>query len=594
MTQPEAQSTSPSVPLGGTFLLSEIGQTPIFTPEQLSDEQRMFYKTASEFVQKEVLPHADRIEAKDPDFLRELLAKAGELGLLMIEIPEAYGGLGSDVTTALLVSEANARLGAWSVTIGAHTGIGTQPILFFGNDDQKGRYLPALATGEKVAAYALTEPNAGSDALAGRTKAIKGEDGQWVINGNKQWITNGSIADVFVVFAKVDGENFTGFIVEKGYEGFTVGPEEHKMGIRGSSTTTLHFEDCKVPPENQLYEIGRGHKIAFNILNLGRLKLGFGTTGGAKNMLADAVMYASERKTFETPIVEYGILRRKLAKMAALIHASESMAYRTVGLIDQRIGEGGGHDDPAAIQEALEQYAIESSIMKVFGSETLDYVADEDLQIHGGYGYVEDYMIERGYRDSRINRIFEGTNEINRLLVPGMLLKRTMKGQVPVMQAIAGLNESFEKGEVLPDYDGPLGAEKRAAEAVKRMALQVIAMAVGRYGPNLETEQEVLGELADIMAWAFAIDSTVTRSLQHQDDHFELREALTRFYAAEAYEQAHVVARRLLATMLEGEALDEQLARLDMLWRYTPVNMKALQEVIVKAVEQAEGYPLAI
>ena len=600
--QPEArtESTAPKpaekrAPQGGAFLLTEVATEAVFTPEKLTEEQRMFFRTATGFVEGEVLPKAEAIEKKDPALLRELLGKAGELGLLMVEIPERFGGLGSDVTTALLVAEAMARLGSWSVTIGAHTGIGTQPILFFGSDAQKAKYLPSLATGEKVAAYALTEPGAGSDALAGRTKATLSEDGKhYLLNGSKQWITNGGIADVFVVFAKIDGDKFTGFIVEKGTEGFTVGPEEHKMGIRGSSTTTLHFEDALVPVENVLFEIGKGHKIAFNILNMGRLKLGFGATGGARYMMRDAIEYGLTRKTFGHAILDYGMIRMKLARMAALIHASESMAYRTAGMVDAFIEAGGGHANEEATRAALEEFAIESSIMKVFGSETLFYVADEDLQIHGGYGYVEDYMIERGFRDQRINRIFEGTNEINRLLVPGMLLKRAMKGTLALLPRSAEVVQALEAGTPkLPSYEGPLARERLAAEAVKQMAIYVTAMAVGRYGPKLEAEQEVLGPLADVVAAAYAIDATVTRSLQHQGDRFALREALTRHFVADAWEQAFVTSRRLLAT-IGGAQAEKMVAAVSGLYVHVPFDFKATQEAIVTAAIDAGGYPLPL
>ena len=600
--QPEARTEStapkpaePRPPRGGAFLLTEVATEPVFTPEKLTEEQRMFFRTATDFVEGEVLPKAEAIEQKNPALLRDLLGKAGELGLLMIEIPERFGGLGSDVTTALLVAEAMARLGSWSVTIGAHTGIGTQPILFFASDAQKQKYLPSLATGEKIAAYALTEPGAGSDALAGRTKATLSEDGtHYLLNGSKQWITNGGIADVFVVFAKIDGDKFTGFIVEKGTEGFTVGPEEHKMGIRGSSTTTLHFEDARVPVENVLFEIGKGHKIAFNILNMGRLKLGFGATGGARYMLRDAIEYGQTRKTFGHAILDYGMIRMKLARMAALIHASESMAYRTAGMVDAFIEAGGGHENEEATRAALEEFAIESSIIKVFGSETLFYVADEDLQIHGGYGYVEDYMIERGFRDQRINRIFEGTNEINRLLVPGMLLKRAMKGTLALLPKSAEVVQALEAGEAtLPTYEGPLARERQAAEAVKQLAIYVTAMAVGRFGPGLEAEQEVLGPLADVVAAAYAIDATVTRSLQHQGDRFELREALTRHFVADAWEQAFVTSRRLLAT-IGGEKAGKMIAAVAGLYVHAPFDFKATQEAIVTAAIEAGGYPLAL
>jgi alkylation response protein AidB-like acyl-CoA dehydrogenase len=589
-------TAKPTAPEGGRFLLETVGEAPIFTPEQLSDEQRMMYKTGADFVAGEVVTRVEEIEAKKPGLLRELLDKAGELGLLMVKIPEAYGGLGANVTTGLVVTEAMARIGSWSVTIGAHNGIGTEPILFFGNDEQKARYLPKLATGEKIAAYALTEPGAGSDALAGRTKAELTEDGKhYKLNGDKQWITNGGFADVFVVFAKIDGEKFTGFIVEKDTPGFSVGAEEHKMGIRGSSTTTLHFEDALVPVENVLGEIGKGHKIAFGILNMGRLKLGVGSAAGAKHLLADAVTYGLERKTFGRSILEYGILRQKIARMAALIYASESMAWRTSGLIDDYVtAKKDALGKEAAERQALEAFAVESSIMKVFGTEALFYVADEDVQIHGGYGFVEDYEIERAYRDQRVYRIFEGTNEINRLLVPGMLLKRAMKGELDLFGAAQKIVAEVGEGKALPTFEGPLSRERTAAEAMKRMALFVLSAAAMKHGPALEGEQEILAAVADLIMAAFAADSTVARTLQHSGDKGPVREALTAYYVEEAWEASFTAARRAVSSLADGAERDGLLAGLSSLYAYAPVDFKATQETIVGAVIEAEAYPFPL
>ncbi|RMG14019.1 MAG: acyl-CoA dehydrogenase [Deltaproteobacteria bacterium] len=581
----------PRAPQGGGFLLEAAGPGSVFTPESLSEEQRLFYKTAQDFVEGEVLPRAKAIESKAPGVLTDLLRQAGDLGLLMVTIPEAYGGLGLGLSTHLLISEAMARLGAWSVTFGAHTGIGTEPILFFGNEAQKRRYLPDLATGRRIAAYALTEPGAGSDALAGRTRAELRADGTtYRLNGSKQWITNGAIADVFVVFAKVDGEHFTAFIVEKGTPGFRVGPEEQKMGLRGSSTTTLHFDDAEVPAENVLYEVGKGHKIAFGVLNVGRLKLGVGATGAAKNLIADAVRYAQERTTFGKPLLAYGMIREKLARMVVLTYASESMAYRTAGLADTAAGDHA----PDRMLAALGEYAVESSIVKVFGSEVLDEVVDEDLQIHGGYGYTEDYLVERAYRDARINRIFEGTNEINRLLIPGMLLKRAMRGTLDLMGAVERLEASFAEGQALPHFEGPLAAARRAAEGTRRMTLFLLAQAVQRFGFDLKEEQELLHAIADLCIAAYAIDSNVRRSLAHAGDHPELREALVCFHAAIAWEEAFVRARRSLASFLDGEALTKAVGRLGQLFVWSPFDFKAAEERIVGAAIAAGGYPFPL
>ncbi|HZI11409.1 MAG TPA: acyl-CoA dehydrogenase family protein [Myxococcus sp.] len=590
---------SKEISAGGAFLFQEVGSTRIVTPETFTEEQRLFFKTALQFSREQVLPHAERIEEKDNAFLRGLLSQAGELGLLSVDIPEAYGGTGLDKTTSLLLAEAMSLNGSWSVTYGAHTGIGTLPIVWFGNAAQKAKYLPRLATGEWVAAYALTEQGSGSDALGAKTKAVRSPDGKhWILNGSKLYITNAAFADVFVVFAKVDGDKFTGFIVEKGTPGFTVGPEEHKMGIRGSSTCPLYFEDARIPLENQLGDIGKGHKIAFNILNYGRLKLGAGVLGGMKLQLENALRFTQERKQFGTAIVRFPLSREKLARMASLIHAVETMTYRTAGLVDGRLaGEdksGAGYE--AALLAAIEEYAIESSIMKVHGSESLGSLVDDAVQLHGGAGYIEEYPVERAYRDARINRIFEGTNEINRMLITGMLLKRAVKGDLPLFAMAGNVAEELARGErPRARTQDALAPQEAAAESAKRLALHGLRIAAETFGTDLEKHQEVLAALSDVVMDAFALDSMVTRTRQavSQGALDPVRVALTQLYALDAVPRAWERTRRALCSTLKGDALDTELKRLAHLDVFTPYNPAELRETVVTALESAGGYPLS-
>ena len=590
---------SKEIPAGGAFLFQEVGATRIVTPETLAEDQRLFFKTALQFSREQVLPQAERIEAKDNALLRDLLRQAGELGLLSVDIPEAYGGTGLDKTTSLLLAEAMSLNGSWSVTFGAHTGIGTLPIVWFGNAAQKQKYLPKLATGEWVAAYALTEQGSGSDALGAKTKAVRSPDGKhWILNGSKLYITNAAFADVFVVFAKVDGDKFTGFIVEKDTPGLTVGPEEHKMGIRGSSTCPLYFEDARVPVENQLGEIGKGHKIAFNILNYGRLKLGAGVLGGMKLQLQSALRFTQERKQFGTAIVQFPLSREKLARMTALIHAVESMTYRTAGLVDARLATGDktAPDYEARLLAAVEEYAIESSIMKVHGSESLNALVDDAVQLHGGAGYIEEYPVERAYRDARINRIFEGTNEINRMLIVGMLLKRAVKGDLPLFAVAGNVAEELSRGE-RPRARGEdaLAPQEVAAESAKRLALHGLRIAAETFGTDLEKHQEVLAALSDVVMDAFALDSMVTRTRQasSQGKLDPVRVALTQLYALDAVPRAYDRTRRALCATLKGDALDTELKRLGTLDVFTPYNPAELRETVVTALESAGGYPFS-
>ncbi len=577
-------------------------------PERFTEEQRQFFATGKGFVDREVLPAADRIEQKDNALLQKLLAKAGELGLLGVDVAEDLGGLGLDKTTSMLVAESQAGYGSWATTFGAHTGIGTLPIVFFGTKEQKAKYLPDLASGRKVAAYALSEAGSGSDALGAKTVARLSPDGKhYVVNGGKMWITNGGFADVYVVFLKIDGTKFTAMIVERGTPGFTQGREEHKLGIRGSSTTPLLFEDCQVPAGNVLGEIGKGHKIAFNILNVGRLKLAAFGVGGMKYVLKGGIDYAAQRKQFGRPIADFGLVREKLARAAAQIYAAEAMTYRAAGAIDAAIAQSDG--SPAKVMEAIEEYAVEASIMKVTGSEWLFQIIDEVLQIHGGNGFVEDYPIERAYRDNRVNRIFEGTNEINRLLIPGMIFKRAVKGTMPLMAAVQQLDEELTDPRHLPPYasafgSGPgagkavtllpvgrLAAERRGAEMAKRQFVFAAKWAAS-LGTALEERQEVLAALADVAIEVYAMDSALGRTLA-TDAQCELRDALCRFYCMESRERAFDRARTAIAAVVPPEELDAQLEQLARLHKYTPVNSAEAREGIVPSLLEAAGYPLS-
>ncbi len=558
--------------IGGGFLLEPLNHRQVMAPEFFSPEQRMLYETARRFSTEEVLPRADRIEKKDFALLRELLHKAGELGLLGVDIDEAYGGSGLDKTTTLVVAEAKALLGSWSVTFAAHTCIGTLPIAWFGTPAQKAKYLPGLTSGEKVAAYALTEAGSGSDALGAKTRAVKSADGKhWVLTGSKQYITNAGFADVFIVFAKIDGEQFSCFIVDRDAPGLTIGPEEHKMGIRGSSTCPLILEEAKIPVENLLGEAGRGHKIAFNVLNMGRLKLGAGVIGAMKLHLAGACTYTSDRKQFDTPIIRFGLTREKLARMLTATYAVESLAYRVSGLIDDKVAKG------TALLAAIEEFSVEASILKVIGSESFGQLVDDGVQLHGGAGYIEEYPIERAYRDSRVNRIFEGTNEINRLLIGGNLLKRAMKG-------------------VLPLFDKPLGApagEDANIENLKRLARLTLQVAVEAHGPQVEKHQAVLGCVADLVMDAFALDAMTARNRQlAKAKPLEAwRIAAVQRYSNEAHGRALNTAARAMSACVQGDALKHRLAEAASLIVWLPLDSEAIDEALAGAVENARGYP---
>ncbi len=554
--------TTTRLPKGGTFLWA--APAPSFTPEAFTDEHRALAKTALEFSKNEVLPHAERIEKKDFALLEELLRRAGELGLLGVDLEEAYGGLSLDVTSTLLVAESKSLLGSWSVTFGAQTCIGTLPIAFFGTAEQKQKYLPGLCKGELVSAYALTEAGSGSDALGAKTRATKSADGKhWILDGSKQFITNAGFADVFVVFAKIDGEKFSAFIVDRDTPGFSIGPEEHKMGIRGSSTCALAFEGAKVPVENLLGAEGRGHVIAFNILNLGRLKLGAGVLGSMKSNLSLTLDYVTMRSQFGTPLVRFGLTREKLGRMTAAIYAVESMAYRTAGLIDAHLAAG------ESKLAAVEQFVIEASIMKVLGSEALGQVVDDAVQLHGGMGYVEEFAVERNYRDARINRIFEGTNEINRLLVAGTLLKRLKRGLV-------------EQGTP-PADDSPAGR-------LKQLAHLCFVTAREQLGEKLDHQQLVLASVSDLIMEAYALESVSLRNRQLSNAR-AWRLAAEEVYAEVSVQRAVTAARKVLGSVLTGRALEAALAQVRALTDFPLVDLTERHEVLAAAVEQARGYP---
>ncbi|MFO7171341.1 MAG: acyl-CoA dehydrogenase family protein [Bacillota bacterium] len=583
---------------GGSFLIESVPAAEVFTPEDLTPEQRAIAETVRDFVAREVRPYLDAMERHEFEHNVRLLRQAAELGLTGIEIPAEFGGLGLDKVTAAVVMENMGPAASFSVTFGAHTGIGTLPIVFFGNRAQKEKYLPALAAGEKIAAYALTEAGSGSDALGARTTARLSEDGKyWILNGTKQWITNAGFADIFIVYAKVDGERFSAFIVERGFPGVSTGNEEHKVGIRGSSTRTLILEDARVPVENLLFEVGKGHVIAFNILNIGRFKLGAGCTGSAKYLLGIAARYAQERHQFGRPIAQFPLIQQKLAEMAARTYAAESVVYRTAGLLEEGLAEIDHTAEDAGQQSAraIHEYAVECSINKVLGSEVLDFVVDEAVQIHGGYGFMEEYEVARAWRDARINRIFEGTNEINRLLIPGELLKKALRGQLPLMQAVMGLQDEL-LGLMPPIFEGaePLEQEKWLVEAAKKITLMVAGLGVQKYQQQVEREQEFLAGVADLIIETFAMESSLLRALKALDregaEAAAAKVDLATFYLHDAFARVEQIARNLLASLSEGEELRTQLAILRKLGRRDPINRVALGRRIAQRVLAAGGY----
>ncbi|MGE6488884.1 acyl-CoA dehydrogenase family protein [Paenisporosarcina sp. NPDC076898] len=582
---------------GGSFLVEDVELDRVFTPEDFTDEHKMIAKTTEDYVTHEVVPVIENLEHHEFEHSVRLLKSAGDLGLLGADVPEEYGGLALDKVSSALIAEKMSRAGGFSITHGAHVGIGSLPIVLFGNEEQKQKYLPKLATGELIAAYALTEPGSGSDALGAKTSAkLNAEGTHYVLNGEKQWITNAGFADVFVVYAKIDGEQFSAFIVEREFSGVSVGAEEKKMGIKSSSTRTLILQDAQVPVENLLGEVGRGHVIAFNILNIGRYKLGVGTVGASKRAFELAVAYTNQRQQFKTPISSFNLTKEKLSTMASRLYASESLIYRTVGYFEDRMSQLSADEqkDGKAIAASIAEYAIECSINKVFGTEVLDYIADEAVQLHGGYGFMQEYEVERIYRDSRINRIFEGTNEINRLLVPGTFLRKAMKGELPLLQKAQALQEELLM--MMPEEieDTPLAQEKVLVQNAKKIGLLAAGLAAQRYGTKLESEQEVLANIADIVNNLFAMESAVLRTEKaiQRDGAEKANQKLlyTQIFCQEAFECIEKDAKETLIAAVEGDSLRMMLSALRKLTRSTPYNVIAKKrEASVKLID-AEKY----
>ncbi|ASJ55683.1 acyl-CoA dehydrogenase [Brevibacillus formosus] len=581
---------------GGSFLIDAGSANDVFVPEEYTEEQKMIAKTTEDFVNNEVRPHLEELENHQFDISVRLLKEAGELGLLAGDVPEKYEGLGLDKVSTALVTEKFSLARGFALSYGAHVGIGSLPIVYFGNEEQKQRYLPDLASGKRIAAYCLTEPGSGSDALGAKTTATLSADGtHYILNGEKQWITNAGFADVFIVYAKIDGEKFTAFIVERTFPGVSFGPEEKKMGIKCSSTRTVILQDVPVPVANLLGEPGRGHVIAFNILNVGRYKLAVGAVGSAKKAVELATNYAKERKQFKTPIANFTLIKNKLANMAVKTYAAESSVYRTVGLFDTaltRLGEKA--DDGAEVAKAIADYAIECSINKVFATEVLDYCVDEGVQIHGGYGFMSEYEIENMYRDSRINRIFEGTNEINRMLIPDTLVKKAMKGELPLMQAASSLQADLMSYYPEEIEDAPLAMEKHLINITRKIILMVAGSALMKYQQEMSKEQELLAFAADMLIELYAMDSIVKRTEKamaaHGIEAEQQKLEMTAVYVHEAFDRIEGWAKEALAAMEEGDELRLRLSILKKLTRRTPINTVALKRSIADRVIEAGAY----
>jgi alkylation response protein AidB-like acyl-CoA dehydrogenase len=599
-------STAPSPVLaakGGSFLIEPRTPAEVFTPEDLNEEQLQMAATVAQFAREEVLPQTAEIEAKKPGAVPDLLRKAAELGFTAMDIPEEYGGLGMDKTTSTLITDYISVQASFSTTYGAHIGIGTLPLVWYGTEEQKKRYLPKLATAEWIGAYALSEATSGSDAMNIRTRATLSADGTtYTLNGEKMWITNGGTAGLYTVFAKIDGEKFSAFLVERDTPGLTVGAEEHKMGIRGSSTCPLILQDCKVPAANLLGEAGKGHHIAFNVLNMGRLKLGVACIGGARLAISHMVRYAKERKAFGKAIAEFGLVQRKIAESVTRLYAAESMTYRTVGMIDASLAQLGdeGNRSPREVQKRIEEYAVECSILKVYGSEMVTLVADELVATMGGYGYVEEYPAERFYRDARINRIFEGTNEINRMIITGWLMKRAMAGELPLLKAIKSLMDEVMQPpsfDLADQNDETLAREGQILAAVKKIALFAAGVASQRYMAALQDQQEIMADLADIISQSFALESALVRARKLAaagKNTAATAASMTGLLADESMGLAEQAARRVLAASAEGDELRTQLAVLRRLARFVPEDTVKLSRTIAQHCIRIERYPLSL
>ena len=584
---------------GGSFLLESPQPGDVFTPADLADDQKLMGQTAEEFVVKEVLPLVKDLENKKPGLMPALVKKAGEVGLMGGGVPEEYGGAGLDKIATTVLTEKLSIYGGFAVTHGAHAGIGTLPIVYFGTEAQKKKYLPKLATGEWIGAYCLSEPQAGSDAQNSLTRAeLNAQGTHYILNGQKMWITNGSFADVYIVFAKIDGEKFTAFIVERTFPGFKPGNEEHKMGIHGSSTTPIFLENCMVPKENLLHEIGRGHIVAFNILNAGRFTLGASCVGGSKHVLMTSSKYAKERKAFGKQIGDFGLMKEKLAEMAIQIFAVESMVYRSAGNIEAAMAAASGSGDKIQnTMKVLEEYAIESSIAKVYGSEMLDFVVDEAVQIFGGYGFHEDYSVCRAYRDSRINRIFEGTNEINRMLIIQMLMKRAMGGQLPLIPAAMKLADEILAGPSFEEApEGVLAGEARVVANSKKMFLQAAGGAVQKFREKLADEQELIGALSNVVMEIYAMESCMLRAQKAAATKGEpVSQNMidsARVFINDAAERVEHEAKRAIAAIHEGDMLTTQMAVLKRFAKRAPVDTIALRRRVAAAIQSQDRYPL--
>ena len=567
---------------GGEWLLQPSDPASVFTPDQLSDEHRLIGQTVSDFVANEVLPALDRLEQKDWTLARELVRRAGALGLIGVDVPETYGGVQLDKITSMVVSERMARSASFGATFGAQANLMVLPLVLFGTEAQKQKYLPRLLSGDLIGAYCLSEPGSGSDALGARTRAARQPDGSFVLNGEKAWITNGGFADVYIVFAKVDGELFSAFIVERAFKGVSNGKEEHKMGLHGSSTTPVILQDVHVPADNLLGEVGKGHKIAFNVLNFARFKLGALCNGAAQAGLSEAARYAGQRKQFGQPIASFGAIKHKLGEMIVRTYAVESLLYRTAGLIEARI-DATPHDaaDQSVALATLEEYAIEASIAKVAGSEMLNFVLDENIQIHGGNGFVRDYPAERHYRDSRVNRIFEGTNEINRLLIPGMLARRAARGDLGIIAAARALQDELLGPPSMTAADGSvLGDEQTAVKSFKKACLLVLGLAMQTYREKIADQQEVLMHLADMIIDTYSADSAVLRALSVSAKKLpkaDLQVVAARVFVNDAAMRVEASARQALGAMTEGDMLRTSVSALKRLFKQMPVNTAAMR-----------------